>query len=805
MSWILAIDFGTSNTTAAFADGGGTPQVLEPEGSRYLPSVVVVDAGGNLLTGKVARQQASLYPERTERVPKRALVSGDTVVLGGRPFKAAELAGAVLRKVYDEALRFHGGTPPDLVLLTHPARWGDPMTARLREAALEAGITGAAPLRLLSEPEAAAWFYAPPADGQVVAVFDLGGGTLDTAVLRASGGGFAIAGPPGGDPDLGGEDFDEALQGWLLGQARSRDEDAWEELTGPGRRPARDRARLREQVTLTREALSEHHAGEVVIDGYDEEFRVTREELEELIAEALSRGVQEMRRTVTAASIAPQALTGLYLTGGSSRTPLVAKRLWAALGVQPQLRDDPKAVVALGALRAHLMERELQEAAKRKAAPRKAAERKKAREAEETKRAAEPQAAAKRAAEAATRTAAADRPVAKAHPVAVRAAASARSGQRSAASAAGGKPFTGLMNGLSGDVNLSKLAWSPDGRYLATDGGASGKSALVWDTLHGELRHKLPLSTASRALAWSPDSQFLATTSPPDKTIRVWDAASGKEIRAVPAGDSTAYSVTWSPDGGCLATSHKDGSVAIRDADSGRALRVLPPRKKEFLEFPSRQVAWSPTGNFLVDAVKGIRISDPMSGTVLHTVSSGSWSSLAWSPDGQFFAGARSLSGTIGVWEPVTGTQVQEIAIHEAIREDLRGKVPESRLGGVGPAVPSRVHVAYRASPENLSWTHRGGTIAALLRPANRSYAVKDAFGLWLWEAKTGRMLAHLETGPWIPWAPKYSWRSDPAVPDLTNVALAPGDHRCAILREGRAPEITELWSRFYPRENSGS
>jgi len=66
-----------------------------------------------------------------------------------------------------------------------------------------------------------------------VAVFDLGGGTLDTAVLRAEDGGFAIAGPPGGDAELGGEDFDELLLEWVSGQARKRDAGLWAELEGP--------------------------------------------------------------------------------------------------------------------------------------------------------------------------------------------------------------------------------------------------------------------------------------------------------------------------------------------------------------------------------------------------------------------------------------------------------------------------------------------------------------------------------------------------------------------------------------------
>ena len=104
------------------------------------------------------------------------------------------------------------------------------------EAAALAGIAG--PVHLVSEPEAAAWFYAPPVVGQTVAVFDLGGGTLDTAVLRAtSERGFALVGQPGGDGDLGGEDFDEALLGWVADRAAERDREAWAEFAGTARVP----------------------------------------------------------------------------------------------------------------------------------------------------------------------------------------------------------------------------------------------------------------------------------------------------------------------------------------------------------------------------------------------------------------------------------------------------------------------------------------------------------------------------------------------------------------------------------------
>jgi molecular chaperone DnaK (HSP70) len=275
VGWVLAVDFGTLNTTAAFAVDGGVPQLLQVENSQYLPSVVVADGEGNLLTGKAAARQAMVYPERAERVPKRALVAGGEAVLGGRAFPAVALAGAVLGKVYAEAVRFHGGPPPGTVVLTHPARWAEPVRQRLRAAAVLAGMPDPV---LVAEPEAAAWFYSPPVAGQLVAVFDLGGGTLDTAVLKADGGSFAVAGPPGGDGELGGEDFDELLLAWVAGQARERDAGLWAEvLEGP--RSARDRAHLRADVTAGKESLSEHAAYEVPVPGYPEGIRVRRADL----------------------------------------------------------------------------------------------------------------------------------------------------------------------------------------------------------------------------------------------------------------------------------------------------------------------------------------------------------------------------------------------------------------------------------------------------------------------------------------------------------------------------------------------
>lgn len=160
-----------------------------------------------------------------------------------------------------------------------------------------------------------------------------------------------MAGPPGGDASLGGEDFDELFLARVSDLARSRDLAEWTELfDGQASRSRRELARLRADVTTAKEALSEIRGYDLAVAGFAEAFRLTRGELEELIEPAVDSATAEMLRTITAAALSPDELTGLFLTGGSSRIPLIAVRLTEKLGVQTRLGNDPKAVVALGAL-----------------------------------------------------------------------------------------------------------------------------------------------------------------------------------------------------------------------------------------------------------------------------------------------------------------------------------------------------------------------------------------------------------------------------------------------------------------------
>jgi outer membrane protein assembly factor BamB len=323
--------------------------VLEVENSRYLPSVVFLSEAGDLMTGRVAARQAGVFPQRAERAPKQALAAGSQVVLGGARVPVTDVAAALLRRMYAEAVRYRGGRSPEQVVLTHPARWGDAHLGRLREAAGKAGI--ADPV-LMPEPVAAAWCYARPSSGDLVGVFDLGA-TLDTAILRANRDRYEVVGQPGGGADLGGEDFDALLLGWISEMARSRDETEWNAVfSGRDPRSGREFALVRQDVTTAKEMLSEYLTYDLAVTGFPAAFRLTRSEFEGLITPLADRAATEMLTTITAAETSAGQLSGLFLTGGSCRIPLIAARLGAKLGVHPQLRDDPKAAVALGALAA---------------------------------------------------------------------------------------------------------------------------------------------------------------------------------------------------------------------------------------------------------------------------------------------------------------------------------------------------------------------------------------------------------------------------------------------------------------------
>jgi len=344
--WNLAIDFGTSNTTGAtWADGVVEP--LEVAGDRRVPSVVLLSADGSWIVGREADNQAVVVPERVERAPKRRLGKGHTLLLGGQAVPINDAVAALLGPHTEAARAKHGGEPGHIVL-THPARWGPERIDVLRSAARQAGF---ARVEFCPEPVAAAHYVDDPLEeGQHVAVYDLGGGTFDTCVMRRKGSSFKVVGLPGGTERIGGEDFDHRMYQHLGSLVGREDPSVWENMqTSDDRSWRRAAADLLTQARAAKEQLSRNPRASVYVGALERDITVTRDEFESLISADVDRTVDEMARTIEGAGLTTADITKVYLVGGSSRLPLVQQRMGARYGDRISTWDDPKGAVVLGA------------------------------------------------------------------------------------------------------------------------------------------------------------------------------------------------------------------------------------------------------------------------------------------------------------------------------------------------------------------------------------------------------------------------------------------------------------------------
>jgi actin-like ATPase involved in cell morphogenesis len=344
--WNLAIDFGTSNTTGAtWADGVVAP--LEVKRDRRVPSVVLLSADGSWVVGREADNQSVVVPERVERAPKRRVGKGHSLLLGGQAVPITSAVAALLGPHTQAARALHHGDPTHIVM-THPAKWGPERIDVLRMAAHEAGF---ARVEFCPEPVAAAHYVEDPLEiGQHVAVYDLGGGTFDTCVVRRTETSFRVVGLPGGTERIGGEDFDHRMY-QHLGQAVARENAAaWEAMNASEDRAwRRAAADLLTQARDAKEQLSRNPRASVYVGSIERDITVTRDEFEALISADVDRTVSEMERTIKEAGLADSDIVKVYLVGGSSRLPLVQQRMGARFGDRVSTWDDPKGVVVLGA------------------------------------------------------------------------------------------------------------------------------------------------------------------------------------------------------------------------------------------------------------------------------------------------------------------------------------------------------------------------------------------------------------------------------------------------------------------------
>jgi len=347
MTYSLGIDLGTTYTAAAVVRAAHAEVVTLSYRTTSIPSVVVLTEDGTFVVGDPAERRALATPERLAREFKRRVGDPTPLLLGGTPVSIDRLLAEVLGYVH-RTVAATEGRPPASTVVTHPANWGPFKRDVLTQALRLAEIEGAS---LLPEPVAAATWYARAerlAPGATVAVYDLGGGTFDAAVLEMGADGtFAVRGQPEGIERLGGIDVDAAVMGHVL------------RVIGPaavGLDPedaatAVAMAQLRRDCVEAKEALSGETSVAIaaLLPRHRETVLLHRRELEELIAPLIAPTTGALARAVASAGLGAGQPDAVRLVGGASRTPMVAREVAMALGRPVAVDAHPKHPVALGA------------------------------------------------------------------------------------------------------------------------------------------------------------------------------------------------------------------------------------------------------------------------------------------------------------------------------------------------------------------------------------------------------------------------------------------------------------------------
>lgn len=346
MGYVLGVDLGTTYSSAAIATADKAERF--PLGNRTptIPSVVTLRADGEVLVGEAAERRALTEPTRTAREFKRRLGDPTPLILGGTPYGAEALSAHLLRWIVDKVVE-QQGDEPDAIVLSHPANWG-PYKLDLLSETVRLADVGA--VSFITEPEAAAVHYARREriePGQMVAVYDFGGGTFDAAVLRRTDDGFELVGTPEGMERIGGIDFDQAIFAHVdrsLGGAVS-------ELAPDDTTAMAAVQRLRDECQIAKETLSQDSDVDipVLLPTTQTEVRLTRSEFESMIRPRITETIAALERAVRSAGVTTDDIAKILLVGGSSRIPLVGQMVREATGRPIALDAHPKFAIAIGA------------------------------------------------------------------------------------------------------------------------------------------------------------------------------------------------------------------------------------------------------------------------------------------------------------------------------------------------------------------------------------------------------------------------------------------------------------------------
>ncbi|MBQ7832277.1 MAG: Hsp70 family protein [Lachnospiraceae bacterium] len=349
MGYVFGIDLGTTYSCIAYLDEYGKPVVLKnSDGDHTTPSVVMVESESNIIVGTEAKRSIEIEPDKTVQFIKRKMgKENDQVVLNGTTYTAPEVSAYILKKLVSDAndeLKQTGvikdGEEIKDVVITCPAYFG----MNEKQATKTAGeLAGLNVLNIINEPTAAAISYGVSGSdrSETVLVYDLGGGTFDITVMNINGGNISVI-CTGGDDQLGGKDWDEALMDYVM---QRYEEENGEDLSEDPEAVAS----LYVDVETWKKSLTSREKVNISVNGPAGKFReeLTREKYEELTSDLLTRTknlLEDILATATKQGYPMDKIDKVLLVGGSSRMPQVAAMIERDYHVTPVLADPDEAV-----------------------------------------------------------------------------------------------------------------------------------------------------------------------------------------------------------------------------------------------------------------------------------------------------------------------------------------------------------------------------------------------------------------------------------------------------------------------------
>ncbi len=370
MPKIIGIDLGTTNSCVAVVDVT-TPQVISNrEGSRTTPSVVGFTEDGERLVGQIAKRQAITNPYNTVFAIKRLIgrkfesqevehakkilpyaivpaANGDVKVkIREREYSPEEISAFILMEIKAFAEEFLG-EPITEAIITVPAYFNDSQRQATRDAGKIAGLDV---LRIINEPTAAALAYGlDNKKSQLIAVYDLGGGTFDISILKLEEGLFEVL-STSGDTYLGGEDFDKRIMDWLVANFRrdtgidlTEDRMALQRLKEASERAKCDLS-MAPETRITLPFISADASGPKHLNSV-----LTRHEFERMVEDLIQKTIDPVKDALKSAGVTPEKIDEVVLVGGQTRMPKVIEQVQKVFNKEPNRNINPDEVVAVGA------------------------------------------------------------------------------------------------------------------------------------------------------------------------------------------------------------------------------------------------------------------------------------------------------------------------------------------------------------------------------------------------------------------------------------------------------------------------